>query len=162
MATCCSGRSSTRIRWRRRAATAIAPSSALDEHPVCHTRRPMKLTGRGGRVRAAALACALAWLCAADRATAGTISPTRAQVEALARGDAAEPLALVRLLRAKDPAGFGRYMLALETEVRARGGERVYGGHIAQDLVGGELPYDTIVIDVFPTRRSCVESLRAV
>jgi uncharacterized protein (DUF1330 family) len=117
---------------------------------------------RGRRVRAAALVCALAFAWSAGQAIAGTLSPTPEQVRALVQGDPDEPLALVRLLRAQDPTGFTRYMLALETEVRARGGERVYGGRIAQDVIGGELPYDTLIVDVFPTRRDCVESLRAV
>jgi uncharacterized protein (DUF1330 family) len=114
-------------------------------------------------VRAAgALGCAaLVGLSGSARAD-GTLSPTRAQVQALSEGNPDEPIALVRLLRTIDPNGFTRYMQALETELAAAGGTRVYGGRIAQELVGGDLAYDAIVIDLFPTRRACVQSLRAV
>ena len=105
--------------------------------------------------------CALLVFAAGARAE-GPHGPTPAQVQALSQGDPDEPIALVRLLRSKDPTGFTRYLLALETEVQARGGKRVYGGRVAQALAGGAAAYDTILIDLFPTRRACVESLRAV
>jgi uncharacterized protein (DUF1330 family) len=110
---------------------------------------------------AVALACALLALAPLARAE-GPLGPTPAQVQALSEGDPDEPIALVRLLRTRDPTGFTRYLLALETEVQARGGKRVYGGKIAQTLAGGAPAYDTIAIDLFPSRRACVESLRAV
>ena len=99
---------------------------------------------------------------AADARADGALSPTRAQVQALAEGNPDEPIALVRLLQLQDPSGTARYMMALETELAAVGATRLYGGRIAQDLVGGELPYDAILIDLFPTRRAAVQSLRAV
>jgi uncharacterized protein (DUF1330 family) len=112
--------------------------------------------------RAALLLCvALAGTSAVARAD-GTLSATRAQVQALSQGNPDEPIALVRLMRTIDPNGFTRYMQALETELAANGATRVYGGRIAQELVGGDLPYDAIAIDLFPTRRNCVQSLRAV
>ncbi|HXK25456.1 MAG TPA: hypothetical protein VMS55_22495 [Myxococcota bacterium] len=94
--------------------------------------------------------------------TDGPLSPTRAQVQALSHGNPDDPIALVRLLKTQDPAGFTGYMLALETELAAVGAARAYGGRIAQEMAGGDLPYDAIVIDLFPTRRGCVQSLRAV
>lgn len=112
--------------------------------------------------RGAALACGLAALCGASAAAGGTLGPSPEQVRALVQGDPDEPLALVRLLRGTARADFERYMRALDTDVRARGGERVYGGRVAPALAGGALDYDTLVIDVFPSRRACVESLRAV
>jgi uncharacterized protein (DUF1330 family) len=114
--------------------------------------------------RTLCLAAALgAWLAlGAAGARAEPLGPTHAQVQALSQGDPDEPIALVRLLRGAEPTGFTRYLLALETEVRARGGKRVYGGRIAQALAGGAPGYDTLAIDVFPSRRACVESLRAV
>jgi uncharacterized protein (DUF1330 family) len=115
---------------------------------------------RAGRC-AVALAGTLLALGAAA-AHADSVGPTYAQLQALTQGDPEEPIALVRLLRSKDPTGFTRYLLALETEVRARGGKRVYGGKVAQELAGGGPPIDTIAIDWFPSRRACVESLRAV
>ena len=115
--------------------------------------------GAGG----AAVVLGCAWLAlGAAGARAQQLGPTHVQIQALAEGDPDEPIALVRLLRSSEPSGFARYMLALETEVRARGGQRVYGGRVAQALAGGAPRYDAIVIDLFPTRRACVESLRAV
>ena len=106
------------------------------------------------------LACAL--LVVGTMARADSLGPTYNQLQLLSQGDPDEPIALVRLLRSKDPTGFTRYLLALETEVQAVGGKRVYGGRVAQALAGGAAAYDTILIDLFPTRRACVESLRAV
>ena len=98
----------------------------------------------------------------ADARADGPLSATRAQVQALSEGDPDEPIALVRLLQMQDPSGTTRYMMALETELAAVGATRLYGGRIAQEMAGGDLPYDAIVIDLFPTRRACVQSLRAV
>ncbi|HEX5066796.1 MAG TPA: DUF1330 domain-containing protein [Myxococcota bacterium] len=106
------------------------------------------------------LACALLVLGATARAD--SLGPTFEQLQTLSQGDADEPIALVRLLKSKDPTGFTRYLLALETEVLARGGKRLYGGKVAQELAGGAPPVDTIAIDWFPSRRACVESMRAV
>jgi len=92
----------------------------------------------------------------------GPLSATRAQVQALSEGDPDEPIALVRLVQTQDPSGFSRYMMALETELAAVGATRVYGGRVVQEMAGGDLPYDAIVIDLFPTRRTCVQALRAV
>ncbi len=113
-------------------------------------------------MRAFALHCALAALCGAAAASAQTLGPRPAQLEALVAGDLDEPIALARFLQSDVPAGFTRYMGQLEQDLRSRGGERVYGGLIDPGLAGGELPYDVFVLDVYPSRRSCAESLRAI
>ena len=109
-----------------------------------------------------ALLCAAEVGLSAGARADGPISATRAQVQALSEGDPDEPIALVRLLQMQDPSGTTRYMMALETELAAVGATRLYGGRIAQQMAGGDLPYDAILIDLFPTRRACVQSLRAV
>lgn len=79
-------------------------------------------------------------------------------------GDAAEPLALLRFLRVRDQAAFQRYLSSLDVELRASGGRRVYGGRVDQVLStggGGEMEFDVHLVDEFPTRELCEESLRS-
>jgi uncharacterized protein (DUF1330 family) len=116
---------------------------------------------RNGSARAIALLGGLVALSGAV-ASAQTLGPNPAQVQELISGDLDEPLALVRFLRAGGPSAFARYLTELEQDVRSRGGERVYGGRIDAGAAGGTLYFDALVIDVFPSRRVCVESLRAI
>lgn len=79
-------------------------------------------------------------------------------------GDAAEPLALLRFLRVRDQAAFQRYLAGLDVELRASGGRRVYGGRVDQVFStggGGEMEFDVHLVDEFPTRELCEESLRS-
>ena len=78
-------------------------------------------------------------------------------------GDAAEPLALLRFLRVRDQDAFERYLTSLDVELRASGGRRVYGGRVDQVFSaggGGEMEFDVHLVDEFPTRELCEESLR--
>lgn len=79
-------------------------------------------------------------------------------------GDAAEPLALLRFLRVRDQDAFQRYLAGLDVELRASGGRRVYGGRVDQVFSaggGGEMEFDVHLVDEFPTRELCEESLRS-
>lgn len=79
-------------------------------------------------------------------------------------GDAAEPLALLRFLRVRDQAAFQRYLSGLDVELRASGGRRIYGGRVDQVLStggGGEMEFNVHLVDEFPTRELCEESLRS-
>lgn len=110
--------------------------------------------------RACALLCGLAAL--AGGASAQTLGPRPAQLEALVAGNPDEPIALARFLRSDEPAAFARYLSELEQDLLGRGGQRLYGGRIDPGLAGAALPYDVLVLDLFPSRRACVESLRAL
>lgn len=88
------------------------------------------------------------------------LAPTEAQLEALRTGDPTERLALVRLLAVRDVAAWPAHLAALDGAVRAAGGRRAYAGRVDTVLCGGEMRFDWLLIDEFPSRELTAESLR--
>jgi uncharacterized protein (DUF1330 family) len=120
----------------------------------------VRARARTGRARWLARVCGVAACCAAA-AAAQTLGPSPQQLDALVAGDRDEPIAFARFLRRDEERDFARYLAELEADVRARGGVRVYAGDIDPGSAAPER-WDSLVIDVFPTRRDAVESLRAL
>jgi len=82
----------------------------------------------------------------------------RAQLEA----SASHKPALVKLLTIKDQAAFEDYRSAPERSVREAGGQRTHDLWIDQILTGGELSYQTITVDVFPSNESALVAYGAI
>jgi hypothetical protein len=59
--------------------------------------------------------------------------------------------ALVQFLSVQEQAAFDQYRAASEAAVRENGGHRAYGVHIDQVLAGGEMPFQELVVDMFPS-----------
>ena len=83
-----------------------------------------------------------------------------AQLAALRDGDPTERIALVRLLAAREPGAYARWLAALDGAVQAAGGRRVYRGVVDGVLLGGGALVDELLIDEFPSRELAAESLR--
>ena len=83
-----------------------------------------------------------------------------AQLAALRDGDPTERIALVRLLAAREPGAYARWLAALDGAVQAAGGRRVYRGVVDGVLLGGGAHVDELLIDEFPSRELAAESLR--
>lgn len=89
-----------------------------------------------------------------------SVEPSAAQLAALRDGDPAERIALVRLLRAKDPAAYARWHESLAAALAAAGGRRVYQGVVDGVLTADDFAADELLIDEFPSRELAAESLR--
>jgi hypothetical protein len=63
---------------------------------------------------------------------------------------------MVQFLSVKDETSFGQYLLASERTVKAHGGQRTHGVHIDQYLAGGELHYEALTVDQFPSKESAL------
>ena len=85
---------------------------------------------------------------------------TPAQLATLRDGDPTERIALLRLLRAGEPAAYARWLADLDAAVRAAGGRRSYRGRVDAVLTEEPLAYDELVVDEFPSRELAAESLR--
>ena len=64
--------------------------------------------------------------------------------------------ALVQFLSVQEQAAFDQYRAASEAAVRENGGHRAYGVHIDQVLAGGEMPFQELVVDMFPSGEAAV------
>ena len=60
-------------------------------------------------------------------------------------------ITLVQFLSVQEQAAFDQYRAASEATVRENGGHRDYGVHIDQVLAGGEMPFQELVVDMFPS-----------
>jgi len=89
-----------------------------------------------------------------------SVEASPAQLAALRDGDPAERVALLRLVRAKDPAAYGRWLETLDTAVHASGGQRRYRGAVDAVLTDPALALDELIVDEFPSRELAAESLR--
>jgi uncharacterized protein (DUF1330 family) len=70
--------------------------------------------------------------------------------------------ALAQFLSVQEQEAFKRYRAASETVVREKGGHRAYGVHIDQVLAGGEMPFQELVVDVFPSAEAALSAFDAV
>ncbi len=58
---------------------------------------------------------------------------------------------LAQFLSVQEQAAFDQYRAASEAAVRENGGHRAYGVHIDQVLAGGEMPFQELMVDMFPS-----------
>lgn len=89
-----------------------------------------------------------------------SVAPTPAQLAALQAGDPTERIALVRLLRAAEPAAYARWLADLDAAVAAAGGRRRYRGTVDAVLTQEPVAFDELLVDEFPSRELALESLR--
>jgi len=68
---------------------------------------------------------------------------------------------LVQFLSVKEQAAFDQYCAASEASVRENGGHRIYGVHIDQVLAGGEMPFQELVVDMFPSGEAALNAFDA-
>ncbi len=87
--------------------------------------------------------------------------PSAAQLSALQGGDPTERLALISLARGRDAGSLTRWRETQALALRACGGRRVYRGRVDRALAGGALAFDELLIDEFPSRELCAETLRS-
>jgi len=85
-------------------------------------------------------------------------SEQRTQLQNLAPGK----LALAQFLAIKDQEAFANYLLASERAVARVDGERTHCVKIDQYLAGGEMPYDAITVDLFPSSKALLSTLDAL
>lgn len=81
----------------------------------------------------------------------------RARLQNLPQGQ----IALVQFLVRQDQTAFEQYLLASERAVKAQGGQRTHGVHIDQVLAGGDMPYQAITVDVFPSSEAALTTFDA-
>jgi hypothetical protein len=65
---------------------------------------------------------------------------------------------LVQFLSVQEHAAFDQYRAASEATVRENGGHRAYGVHIDQVLAGGEMPFQELVVDMFPSGEAALSA----
>lgn len=68
---------------------------------------------------------------------------------------------LAQFLSVQEQASFDQYRVVSEAAVRANGGRRAYGVHIDQVLAGGEMPFQELVVDVFPSGEAALIAYNA-
>ena len=71
-------------------------------------------------------------------------------------------LALAQFLAIKDPAAFARYRRTSLRAVKAQGGRRSHDLHIDQVLAGGQMPFQAITVDRFPSKESLLTAFDAL
>ena len=89
-----------------------------------------------------------------------TIEPTleqRTQFQNLPQGQ----LAMVQFISIKDQTAFAQYHLSSERAVKAQRGQRTHDVQIDQILAGGEMPFQAITVDRFPSRESALLAFEA-
>jgi len=84
------------------------------------------------------------------------LEPTNQQISGL--GHIQGTLALVQFLAIRDMDAFDHFRSISEGSVQEAGGQRTHCVHVDQVLAGGEMPYQTITVDLFPSN----EALRNV
>ena len=90
-----------------------------------------------------------------------TIEPTleqRKQFQNLPRGQ----LALVQFVSLNDISTFMQYNLASERTVEAQAGHRTHSVYIDQYLAGGQMHYQAITVDLFPSSEAALIAFDAV
>jgi hypothetical protein len=88
------------------------------------------------------------------------IEPTleqRTQFQKLPQGQ----LALVQFISIKDQTPFAQYLQASARAVKAHSGQRTHHVQIDQILAGGEMPFQAITVDRFPSRESALLAFEA-
>ena len=89
-----------------------------------------------------------------------TIEPTRqqrTQFQNLPHGQ----LALVNFLSIKDQSAYAHYIQASEREINTQSGHRTHHVQVDQFLAGGEMPFQAIAVDRFPSRESALLAFEA-
>jgi hypothetical protein len=69
---------------------------------------------------------------------------------------------LAQFLSVREQAAFDQYRAVSEAAVIENGGHRAYGVHIDQVLAGGEMPFQELVVDVFPSGEAASIAFDAV
>ena len=87
--------------------------------------------------------------------------PTPAQRRQLQQIPAGR-LALVQFLAVADPAAFAAYLPAAGRAVAGAGGRNSHAVHIDQVLAGGEMPYEAITVDAFPSGAAALQAFDAL
>jgi len=77
------------------------------------------------------------------------LEPTSEQRRILESSTGATTLA--QFLSVREQAAFDQYRAVSEAAVRENGGHRAFGVHIDQVLAGGEMPFQELVVDMFPS-----------
>ncbi len=77
------------------------------------------------------------------------LEPTPEQRRILESSTGATTLA--QFLSVREQAAFDQYRAVSEAAVRENGGHRAFGVHIDQVLAGGEMPFQELVVDMFPS-----------
>ncbi len=88
------------------------------------------------------------------------LEPTPEQRQMLEEVNGA--VALAQFLAFREQAAFNRYRRESETVVRHKGGRRAYGVHIDQILAGGEMPFQELMVDVFPSAKATLAAFDAL
>jgi hypothetical protein len=70
--------------------------------------------------------------------------------------------ALAQFLSVQDQAAFHQYRAVSEATVRENRGHRTYGVHIDQVLAGGEMPFQELIVDIFPSGEAALIAFDAV
>jgi len=71
-------------------------------------------------------------------------------------------ITLAQFLAVQDQEAFKRYQAVSEAVVREKGGHRAFGVHVDQVLAGGELPFQELAVDVFPSGEKALNAFDAV
>ena len=77
-------------------------------------------------------------------------------------GEVNGPMALAQFLAVQEQAAFRSYRATSETVVRQKGGHRAYGVCIDQVLAGGEMPFQELAVDMFPSGEAALSAFDAV
>jgi len=88
------------------------------------------------------------------------LEPTNEQRSALK--DIQGALALVQFLAIQDQDAFVHYLSVSSRTVQEVGGQRTHGVHIDQVLAGGEMPFQAITVDHFPSDQAALSLFDAV
>jgi hypothetical protein len=72
------------------------------------------------------------------------------------------PLALVQFLAFKDLDAFDHYLSVSKRNIQEVGGQRTHSVRIDQYLAGGEMHYQAITVDIFPTNETALCAFEAV
>jgi uncharacterized protein (DUF1330 family) len=88
------------------------------------------------------------------------LEPTNEQRSAFK--DVQGTLALVQFLAIKDRDAYNHYRSASERAVQDIGGQRTHGVNIDQVLAGGEMHYQSITVDIFPSNEAALKAFNAV
>ena len=70
-------------------------------------------------------------------------------------------LALVQFLSIKDQTSFAQYLQTSARAIKAYSGQRTHHVQIDQILAGGEMPFQAITVDRFPSRESALLAFEA-
>ena len=89
-----------------------------------------------------------------------TIEPTREQRTQFQNLPHAQ-LALVNFLSIKDQSAYAHYIQASEREINTQSGQRTHHVQVDQILTGGEMPFQAITVDRFPSRESALLAFEA-